>query len=311
MNHLAWQFACPTCGAALTTTVADQARCPADGYTYPRVDGVWRMLSPDRAAYFARFIHEYETVRAGEGRGSHDPGYYRALPFRDLSGRMPEMWAQRAQTFNTFVRAVLEPFEVARSRPSALHILDLGAGNGWLSYRLAQRGHRVAAVDLTVNDFDGLACVRHYAADITAVQAEFDRLPFADPQADLAIFNASLHYSSDIAATLHAVKRVLRPDGRLVVIDTPVYRSAASGDQMVAERRAAFQVRYGFPSSALPSENFLTFARIAALEQTIGLRWQLFWPVAGWRRTLRRARDRVNGRREAAQFPILVASTGR
>ena len=38
----------------------------------------------------------------------------------------------------------------------ALRILDLGAGNGWMSYRLALQGHLPIAVDLLTNDRDGL-----------------------------------------------------------------------------------------------------------------------------------------------------------
>ena len=71
----------------------------------------------------------------------------------------------------------LSPAEERLARP--LRLLDLGAGNGWLSYHLARRGHEAAAVDLTVNDFDGLGAHVHFDAPFTPVQAEFDHLPFA------------------------------------------------------------------------------------------------------------------------------------
>src|SRR6266851_1452104 len=113
----------------------------------------------------ARFVREYRTVRRAEGWGSHDPAYYRALPFRDLTGRFPGIWRIRARSFSTFMKHVVHPLEVQR-HTTALRVLDLGAGCGWLAYRLAQRGHWVAALDLLDDPFDGLGAVRHYACSV-------------------------------------------------------------------------------------------------------------------------------------------------
>jgi len=33
------------------------------------------------------FLEQYAIIRHAEGRGSDDPAYYRALPYRDLSGK--------------------------------------------------------------------------------------------------------------------------------------------------------------------------------------------------------------------------------
>ena len=106
---------------------------------------------------------EYQTVRAAEGRGSEDPEYYLALPYRDLSGRNVSQWAIRARTFRYIERKILPPLEAVH--PAAMKVLDLGAGNGWMSYRLALRGHRPAAVDLLTNDQDGLGRRRPFPAE--------------------------------------------------------------------------------------------------------------------------------------------------
>ena len=66
-------------------------------------------------------------------------------------------------------------------RNSALDILDIGAGNGWLSNRLAQKGHRPVAVDIFTDGLDGLGAARHYGMSFPLVEAEFDRLPFVGP----------------------------------------------------------------------------------------------------------------------------------
>ncbi|MFQ5400753.1 MAG: methyltransferase domain-containing protein [Anaerolineae bacterium] len=303
---LEFDLACPLCKTPLAIT-GGEAQCPQDGQTYRRVDGIWQLLRPDRAPLFAQFIHEYETIRTAEGRGSNDPAYYRALPFADLSGKMTADWAIRAQSFTTLLEQVIRPLE--NRQPAAvrpLRILDLGAGNSWLSYRLAKRGHHLAAVDLTVNHFDGLGAHTMYDADFLPIQAEFDHLPFTHSQVNLVIFNASLHYSADYAATLREAWRVAGPGGVVAVVDTPLYHDPASGAQMVREREAQFQERYGFPSNALPNENYLTYRRLDALAAELGLRRQLLWPVPRWRWAVRRLRTRLRGRREPAQFPLIV-----
>lgn len=304
----AFTFVCPVCKTALEPVGAEQLICPADGRAYHQVDGIWRFLPPERELFFAQFIHEYETVRRAEGRGSTEAAYYRSLPFRDLTGQRQTDWQIRARSFTMLVQQVVIPMEREAKRP--LRILDLGAGNGWLSYQLARRGHHLAAVDLAVNPVDGLGAYVYYDVTFTPVQAEFDWLPFADGQADLVVFNASLHYTPEYETTLGRALRVVS-EGKIVIVDTPVYHDAASGAQMVREREADFQRRYGFASNAIASENYLTYDRLASLAQTLSIRWRLLWPVPRWRWTIRRWRTRWRGQREPAQFPIVKGEQAR
>ncbi len=250
-----------------------------------------------------RFLNEYRTIRYDEGRGSDDPAYYRALPFEDLSGRNSEMWEMRARTYRYFERHILRPMERAARRP--LDILDLGAGNGWLSYRLQERSHVPCAVDIFLDARDGLLAARHYPIPFATVGAEFDRLPFASAQFDLAIFNSSLHYSTDYIRTLAEARRCLRPEGRLVVLDSPVYRRREHGLRMVAERHADFERRYGFRSDALPSIEFLDEDCLLDLSRALQVEWTIYRPWYGWKWHLRPWRARLSGRRPPSRFWIL------
>ena len=299
-------FACPQCRHTLEHVGPDALRCEVDGLTFLREDGIWRFLTPERAAHYRQFLHEYATIRRAEGRGDKDPAYYRALPFEDRTGRHRRDWRIRARSHRAFVENVLEPLEARHQRP--LTILDLGAGNGWLSYRLAQRGHQPVAIDLQTNGFDGLGAHAHYDAAFLPVQAEFDHLPFADGQFDLAIFNASLHYATAYFVVLGEVLRVLKPEGRLTILDSPVYRDGSSGAQMVREREAAFAHTYGFASNALACENYLTDDRLGELAAALHLRWQIIAPSYGWRWAARPWIARLLRRREPARFLIITGS---
>jgi SAM-dependent methyltransferase len=293
-------FACPRCRGPLQPTAPDALFCAADDLCFQRSGGIWRFLPPERGAVFEQFIQDYETIRRGEGRGSQDTSYYRALPYRDLSGRMTTDWGIRAASYDALIKRVIRP----AGRP--LSILDLGAGNGWLSNRLAGLGHRLAAVDLLINDFDGLGCHPYYEAAFTPVQAEFDRLPFPDGRLDLVVFNASLHYSVAIRETLREALRVLAQGGKVIVMDSPVYRDPASGEEMVRERERAFMRRFGFPSNALPSQNFLTYSGLQDLETSLDIHWQIITPFYGLGWLLKPLKARLLANREAAKFHLIV-----
>jgi SAM-dependent methyltransferase len=251
-----------------------------------------------------RFLREYGHIRQAEGRGSESSEYYRALPFRDLSGRNNAMWAMRATTYRWFLHKVLVPMEVSEQRP--LDIADLGAGNCWLSHQLCLRGHVPVAVDIFSDENDGLGAAKHYPISFPVIERDFDELPFGANRFDLAVFNASLHYSTDYLHTFTEIRRCLRKSGAVVVLDSPIYRSPEHGALMVAEKRAEFVKRYGFPSDALPSREFLDRPTLTLLSEKLGLEWHIVKPWYGWRWHLRPFNAWIHRRRPPSRFWILV-----
>ncbi len=302
----AFAFACPQCRRPLSPIAPDALRCTEDDLTYRCKDGIWHFLPPQRTAYYQQFIHEYTTIRQAEGRGADDPAYFRALPFEDRTGRHRWDWRIRAKSYEALLNNVVKPLETEHQRP--LTTLDLGAGNGWLSYRLGQRGHQAVALDLQTNSFDGLGAHTHYEVALVPVQAEFDHLPFVESSFDLVIFNASLHYATDYLHVLNEALRVLRPAGRLTILDSPVYREGQSGAQMVREREATFEKAYGFASNALACENYLTDDQLSELATTLNLRWQIRAPFYGWRWAARPWIARLLKRREPARFLVITGT---
>lgn len=292
-------FVCPRCRGELRLEAPNQLRCEKEALSFPRVDGVWRFLLPERESHYSRFITDYETVRRGEGRFSADASYYRALPFKDLSGRLSADWRIRAASFRTLQKIL----------PLKSTVLDLGAGNGWLSNRLSLDGHGAYAVDLLINQEDGLGTWRNYETAFTPVQAEFIHLPFHSASANVVIFNASLHYAEDVEQTFVEALRVLTPNGLLAVMDSPVYHDAESGRRMLAERKVQFLARYGFASDSIESEGFLTYQRMALLGQNLGIRWRHLLPFYGLRWVLRPFMARLRGTREPAQFGLWLGTS--
>jgi SAM-dependent methyltransferase len=186
-------------------------------------------------------------------------------------------------------------------------VLDLGAGNAWLSNRLAERGHAPVAIDIFRDRRDGLDATHHYTTAFPRIEAEFDSLPVASGSFDLAVFNASLHYSADYARSLSEANRCLRPGGRIVILDSPVYKLRAHGEAMRTERQQLFELHYGFRSEALRSIEFLDEEMLPSLAKELRLTWTIHRPWYGLAWHLRPAMARLKNRRPPSRFWILEA----
>lgn len=259
------------------------------------------MIRLERLGAIDAFLADYTKIRLAEGRGSDEPSFYRNLPECPPDHPTAWQWSIRRQTFDCLRSRVL-PMLGPRRR-----VLDLGAGTGWLSNRLALREHESCAVDLSYDDRDGLGAARHFQTVFPRIQAEFDALPFPDEAADAVIFNASLHYSTDYSKTLTEALRTLTPGGALIVLETPVYRREESGQRMVEERHEMFRKRYGTRSDSMPSREYLTWPQIDSLGRDLNLTWRIVWPWYGWKWAMRPWVARIKRRREPSRFPILLA----
>lgn len=310
---------CPRCKAVLGNVARfgsdphDRMVCTVCSLQITKESEIWHAMVPERERLFSRFIADYETVRAAEGRGSRNPEYYLSLPDRDLSGRNQAQWDIRRQTFHCLQRKVFPGLQ--EKLGAELEVFDLGAGNGWMSYRLALQGMRPVAVDLLTNSTDGLGAAEHFRSRLPRLfprfKAEVDRLPFADAQFDVAIFNASFHYSVNYDRTMREAMRCLRRPGYVVIADTAWYSSEAAGEAMLEQRRAIFRKKFGFPSDSIRSMEFLTDERLHEMERLLGIRWRVFKPNYGTAWKLRPLVARLRGRREPSTFRIYVAEVTR
>jgi SAM-dependent methyltransferase len=295
------RFACPECRTDLLETDVERFACAQCGRVFDRRAGVWRFLTAARGARLEPFVRQYRVVRQREGRRPSSPDYYRRLPSVAPGDPHAKDWQIRRETYHHLLGHVLA------AGPRPLHVLDLGAGSGWLSHRLAALGHRLVAVDAIDDEVDGLGATRHYATGFASVQADFDALPFALGQFDLVVFNGSLHYAADTAATLERAHRVLAPGGALVVMDSPMFRADGDGSAMVGAKVQRFMCECGVTDVVQQGAGYLTFARLAGIAEKLALRPQ-FVPSRGslgWR--LRRSVARVRLRRAPAAFGLWVA----
>lgn len=97
--------------------------------------------------------------------------------------------------------------------PPGPRALDVGCGNGYIAHHLsAMLGAPVTGTDVGARA----------EAPITYRRFDGHALPFADGAFDVVLFCYVLHHAGDAAALLAEARRVLVPDGRLIVYeDTP------------------------------------------------------------------------------------------
>ncbi len=109
---------------------------------------------------------------------------------------------------------------VARIRPGE-RVLDVGCGTGTFAARLATRNPAQSVVGVDVSDGMLDEARRKTAAfpNVRFEQARAADLPLADASVDVVVSASALHYVDQPGDALAEARRVLRPGGRLAVVD--------------------------------------------------------------------------------------------
>jgi len=103
----------------------------------------------------------------------------------------------------------------------AVDVADLGCGEGYLTIEAALWAKKVYAIDRSA---DVLArakamAARRRARNIIWKRGELEKVPLKDATVDVAIASQALHHAKDPARALGEAWRILRPGGRLLVLD--------------------------------------------------------------------------------------------
>jgi SAM-dependent methyltransferase len=122
--------------------------------------------------------------------------------------RTPEMVAQRRATR-----------EMLALRPGEA-VLDVGVGPGFLAAEMAEEvGPRGRVCGVDVSDAM-LALAARRDAPVELARGDALSLPFADATFDALVSTQVYEYVADMPAALAEARRVLRPGGRLLILDT-------------------------------------------------------------------------------------------
>ncbi|NJM05313.1 methyltransferase domain-containing protein [Candidatus Gracilibacteria bacterium] len=124
------------------------------------------------------------------------------------------------QFWRGYIDATLSLLDAQLGSTEQLVLLDVACGTGALAYRLGPGAARqLVGIDLAA---DMLAIAAQKLAAWRAcslTHGRADALPYADASFDLVVTASALHYFPDPVAALREMARVVRPGGRVIVLD--------------------------------------------------------------------------------------------
>ncbi|MEJ6717438.1 MAG: ArsR family transcriptional regulator [Akkermansiaceae bacterium] len=100
-------------------------------------------------------------------------------------------------------------------------VADLGAGEGTLSQLIAQRAKKVIAIDNSEKmvEFGQKLAKENKLPNLEYRLGDIESPPIDDSSVDLAILSQALHHAESPAKALAEAHRILKPGGRLIVLD--------------------------------------------------------------------------------------------
>lgn len=155
-----------------------------------------------------------------------------------------EVW-DSIRSLHVAESAVERAIEEALGDQPVGRLLDIGTGTGRMLELLGPKSLQAIGVDKS-SDMLRVARVKLEAAGIASSlrQADMYALPLGDRSADSVVIHQVLHYAQNPAAALAEAARVLRPGGRLLVVDF------AAHDREDLRARDA-HLRLGFTDEAM------------------------------------------------------------
>jgi len=197
----------------------------------------------------------------------------------DVKRQVAAHWDRRAPHFDEdFGHSIRTPAERAAwdrildlvlPARTGLDALDAGCGTGFLTFELAGRGHRVIGVDFAPAMIEE-ARRKSVKLGVTSVrfeEADAEQLPFTSASVDLVISRHVLWTLPHPEAALDEWIRVLRPGGRLVVVDGQFDAGAAAAPPGSARSSA----EYAAVGDQLPFLGGRSMEQIEALFEAHGL----------------------------------------
>ena len=220
---------CPACRGELDGSLAC-ARC---GRSYELDDGIPRLLDPTAPGLEAKLreVAAWPLLAQEQGWYEADDRVDTALPYLNTElGWEDRAWGATEHGF----RLLLDRYLRRGDR-----VLEIGAAKSWAAQHLLPRGCEYVACDLVVDPVIGLGRGRFFerrTVPYLRIQADGERLPFAEGCFDVAFCVATLHHALDLRAMVAELARVTRNGGIVAALNEGTRAPYVSGANPEQER---------------------------------------------------------------------------
>lgn len=103
----------------------------------------------------------------------------------------------------------------------AVDVADIGCGDGYLTLEMARWARTVFGIDRSDLVLERAKALgdRRRVTNVQWKKGDLTRLPLRDASVDIALLSQALHHAADPEDALAEATRVLRPGGRLLILD--------------------------------------------------------------------------------------------
>jgi ubiquinone/menaquinone biosynthesis C-methylase UbiE len=136
---------------------------------------------------------------------------------KDYFKKVADKWDTMRQGF--FSEAVREKAYSIASVKEGLLAADIGAGTGFITEGLIQRGLKVIAVDQSEEMLEQMRQKYSDCQGIDYRQGEAENLPISDNTVDYVMANMYLHHVDNPMTAIKEMVRILKPGGKFVLTD--------------------------------------------------------------------------------------------
>jgi SAM-dependent methyltransferase len=102
-----------------------------------------------------------------------------------------------------------------------MDVADLGCGEGYLAIEASRFARHVVAIDKSAAVLARARAIgnRRRLSNIEWKRGELEHLPLRDASVDVALLSQALHHANDPAAALAEAFRIVRPGGRVLILE--------------------------------------------------------------------------------------------
>ncbi len=162
----------------------------------------------------------YLKLRIKENR-IHPDEVVRHLPEMDRQHPNRKEWEMRKTTLQKLIKYL--------SASGAASVLELGCGNGWLSYNLSNSlNAEICAVDVNETELTQAGRVFNGKANLCFLYTNIFSRVLKPKHFDAIVLGSSIQYFEDLENLFTTLLDLLKPSGSIYIVDSPIYNNEAA-----------------------------------------------------------------------------------